>query len=428
MSRRDINDPGYWEDAARMKAGIDPLDDLGEQGPTPRNNEPRNRAPPIGKPINRSGKQSGAAKFKLVPFREIRFTAGDEWRIKRVIPRQGVAVLIGSPKAFKSFIALNISFHIALGWDWAGRKTLQGAAIYIAAENVGGTRKRKAGFEAANFEDLPDEVPFYLIETAPNLGIEKHDRAALITSIEAVGVRPGIIVIDTLAQSLGGGEENNAGMVTFVANATALAAHFKTCVLIVHHVGLSDDRRSRGHTSLPGGADAMLLTERQGNDLTTVLKLDKLKDDEDGYDLIVRLNRIVIGEDAEGDEVSTLVITSIEKPDASRAPRSRKGKPPKRIPAQRRLLMEVVVQAIDEIGCDIQAPNGPIVTAAPEDMVRARYYSRIAEQAEPNELAEALAERQRKAFTRSIKGALDAKNLIAKTQDNMRFLWLPLST
>lgn len=172
----------------------------------------------------------------------------------------------------------------------------------------------------------------------------------------------------------------------------------------------------------------MLLTERQGNDLTTVLKLDKLKDDEDGYDLIVRLNRIVIGEDAEGDEVSTLVITSIEKPDASRAPRSRKGKPPKRIPAQRRLLMEVVVQAIDEIGCDIQAPNGPIVTAAPEDMVRARYYSRIAEQAEPNELAEALAERQRKAFTRSIKGALDAKNLIAKTQDNMRFLWLPLST
>jgi AAA domain len=262
MSRRDINDPGYWEDAARMKAGIDPLDDLGEQGPTPRNNEPRNRAPPIGKPINRSGKQSGAAKFKLVPFREIRFTAGDEWRIKRVIPRQGVAVLIGSPKAFKSFIALNISFHIALGWDWAGRKTLQGAAIYIAAENVGGTRKRKAGFEAANFEDLPDEVPFYLIETAPNLGIEKHDRAALITSIEAVGVRPGIIVIDTLAQSLGGGEENNAGMVTFVANATALAAHFKTCVLIVHHVGLSDDRRSRGHTSLPGGADAMLLTER----------------------------------------------------------------------------------------------------------------------------------------------------------------------
>ena len=93
-----------------------------------------------------------------------------------------------------------------------------------------------------------------------------------------------MIVIDTLAQTLGGGEENNTGMVNFVANATALAAHFKACVIAVHHVPLGDDERMRGHTSLHGGADAQLLTERKSDELTTTLMLKKLKDEEERFE------------------------------------------------------------------------------------------------------------------------------------------------
>ena len=79
----------------------------------------------------------------------------------------------------------------------------------------------------AHDTNLPGRVPFYLVETAPNLGTEKNDLDALIASVEGVGVTPRLIIIDTLAQTLFGGEENSTGMVTFVANATALANHFK---------------------------------------------------------------------------------------------------------------------------------------------------------------------------------------------------------
>jgi hypothetical protein len=361
-------------------------------------------------------------KFKLVPFEEIRFSVGDEWTIKRLLPRQGLAVLFGSPRTFKSFLALDLAFHVALGWDWAGRATTQGAAVYIAAENAGGTRKRKVGFEQAHDTKLAGRVPFYLVETAPDLGTEKNDLDALIASVESVGVVPRLIVIDTLAQTLNGGEENNTGMVNFVANATALAVHFKCCVIAVHHVPLADDKRLRGHTSLHGGADALLLTERDGVDLTTTISLEKLKDEEDGVKLIGYLDRIIIGQDGDGDAVSTLVISRIENAQKEAA----KGKAPRPVPRSRRLLMEMIAQAIDAAGQDLRSfPDGPMVRAVHDEAVRTRYYARIAEQAAPDELPCALAERQRKAFSRAVKAALDAKDIIARTDDDRRLLWLP---
>ena len=178
-----------------------------------------------------------------------------------------------------------------------GRRVQQAPAIYVAAEGAAGLRKRKVGFERANAGRLPGKIPFFLISAAPNLGTEQGDLASLIAAIEAAGVKPALIVVDTLAQSLGGADENGAGMVQFVANATALANHFRAFVLIVHHVGLADDKRLRGHSSLLGALDALILSERKEGELSAVLTLQKLKDDEFNVKLTAHLSRIVIGQD-----------------------------------------------------------------------------------------------------------------------------------
>ena len=298
---------------------------------------------------------------------------------------------------------------------------MQGDVVYIAAENVKGMRKRKLGFEMAHDTNLPGRVPFYLIEVAPNLGTEKNDLNALIASVEAVGVRPRLIVIDTLAQTLFGGEENGAGMVIFVANATALANRFNACVLAVHHVPLADDERLRGHGSLHGGADAELLTERPNGKLMVAITLKKLKDEEDSIKLTARLDRIVIAQDEDGDDISTLVVGGIEHGAEAVA-----SKPAKTISKNRKLLIETITKAIDEAGRDFRSfPDGPMVRAVHDEAVRQRYYARIAEQAAPDELPHALADRQRQAFNRSIKAALDTKEIIARAEDDRRFLWLP---
>ena len=301
-------------------------------------------------------------KFKLVPFMDITFATSGEWAVKKILPIQGLATLYGQPRAFKSFVALDIAFHVALGWDWAGRATTQGEVVYIAAENAGGTRKRKIGFELAHDDESARLRAVLSGGDSPEPRHREERSRALIASVEASASAPRLIVIDTLAQTLDGGEENNTGMVNFVANATALAAHFKSCVIAVHHVPLADDKRLRGHTSLHGGADAQLLTERNGGELTTTLIAGEIERRGGRLKLTVHLDRIV--HRARRRRRRHFDVGG--RPHRSRRRGSRQGQATKTIPLSRRLLMEMIAQAIDEAGQDLRSfPDGPLVQRRP---------------------------------------------------------------
>ena len=67
-------------------------------------------------------------------------------------------------------------------------------------------------------------------------------------------------------------------MVTLTAAATELANHFHAFLVIVHHIGLADDKRLRDHTSLNAALDASILCKRKQGELATVLTLQELKD------------------------------------------------------------------------------------------------------------------------------------------------------
>jgi hypothetical protein len=362
-------------------------------------------------------------RFVLEPFEAISFEASAEWLVKRLIPRQGVGALFGASQSLKSFTAFDLAMHVTLGRDWADLRVTQAPVVYIAAEGAAGLRKRKVGFETAH-ADLPADVPFHMVAAAPNLGVGSGDLETLITSIETAGVKPGLIALDTLAQSLGGADENGAGMVQLVANATALANHFNCFVLIVHHVGLTDDKRLRGHTSLVGGLDVSILSERKEGMHSTVLTLQKLKDEESNLKFTVHLSRVVIAHDEDGDEISTLVVDRIEEGDVVTIRRASRS-----IPPGQRLLMEVVALALDEAGT-IHKPfgDGPAVSVVAESAVRTRYYARMAEQAERGEDKKTLAERQRKAFSRALVPALKATMLRAGERDEQRILWLAMTS
>jgi hypothetical protein len=212
-------------------------------------------------------------------------------------------------------------------------------------------------------------------------------------------------------------------MVTFSANATALANHFRAFVLAIHHIGLTDKDRLRGHSSLVGALDAQMLCERNEGELSSALTLQKLKDDESNVKLTARLARIVIGQDEDGDDVSTLVVSEV----GDGAEVQGAARPSKSIPRSQRLLMDVVALAIEEAGEDFRPfdTSGPLVRGAPDDAIRRRYYARVAEEAKPEEKKDQLADRQRKAFNRALKSALDAKTLCARERKGERYVWLP---
>jgi hypothetical protein len=362
------------------------------------------------------------ARFELIPYDKIVMPDSGEWRVKKLFPKCGVGLFYGPSMALKSFAAVDVNLHISIGWNWAGRTVTQAPAVYIAAEGAAGVRKRKIGFELYHSEHVPESVPFYLIETAPNLGTGQDDFKALITAVETAGVAPGIITIDTLAQVLGGGEENGAGMQQVIANAQALSIHFNCFVLIVHHSGLSDDDRPRGHSSLKGALDVLIKFERKDKALIAILTVQKLKDEDDAaLAFEAQLVRLIIGKDDEGDEISTLVIESVRKVEAVKTAAATKP-----VPRSQRLLTEVIRDAIAQSGITFQPfPDGPVVNVAKASSVKSRIEAKIAEPIYPAGDPDKLAERRRKAFNRAVEAEIKAKALLSAYYDNERVLWLP---
>jgi hypothetical protein len=366
--------------------------------------------------------QSRPAKFVLERWRDMRFDGKEEWLVKRILPRRGLAAIYGKPSAFKSFVAQHIALCVAAGREWAGRSVSSAPVVYIAAEGAAGVRKRKEGYVEA-WLDLPADLPFALVSTAPNLGSNPGDSLELSSAIEAAGMAPGLIVIDTAAQTLGPADENGAGMTALIGNAEALAQHFDCLVLFVHHVGLADERRLRGHTSLAGALDAQVLCERKEGGNCAALTLQKLKDDVCDVHLLAHLRRVVVGRDEDDEEISTLIVEAVED---AESPKSN-AQPQSRVPSSSRLLMEVIAQAIEEVGETFRpfGKDGPLVRGVADDLVRDRYYDRIAEKADPNDDPKKLAARRRQAFGRALKAELDAKRLIAAEYGEKRFLWAP---
>lgn len=254
--------------------------------------------------------------FPLIAFDSITFSLDEEWLVDRVFPLVGLVCLYGIPGSLKSFILQDLFLRMARGGYWAGREVKQCLVVYIAAEAYGGTKKRLFALRKvlADKGESP-AVPFYLIHVAPNLGTGNGDCKKLIASIEGQlppGIKPGGLAIDTTSQSMGGADENGAGMDMLVINATAIANHFQCLVVLVHHTPVSDDQRERGKGSLRGGLDGSILSESVKGSKVATLTIMKMRDEDDTQSFTVRLKRIILGKTKNGHEVSTLVVDSVE--------------------------------------------------------------------------------------------------------------------
>jgi hypothetical protein len=397
--------PACEEDYDGAQAPPAPIDDAGPRHKGNGADGPQRDYVPPGSP--------GAALFKFERWGEIAFNVDEEYLIDGILPKQGVGLLYGASQTFKSFIATHMGLHVARAQPWAGRQTEGAPVVYLAAEGAPGLRKRKAGY--VNTGRVPaDGVDFALVSAAPNLGTADGDFDRLVATIKSAAIKPGLIIVDTIAKVIGGADENGAGMAQFLLNVQALAQIFDCFVLAIHHTGWNEDAkdRPRGWSGLPAALDVMILSERKPGDMHATATIQKSKDELSGFRLTAHLERIVLGISRTGREVSTLIVEVVE----TEAPAV--SNPTKSIPRSRRLIMDMVLAAIEEAGEDIRPfANGPIIRAVSDETVRRRYYARIAEQAAPDEDVRKMAERQRKGFNRAISDVLNAKDLMAQERD-----------
>lgn len=219
-----------------------------------------------------------AEQVRLLSLEALRKLPPPEWLIDGVLTKQGLAVMYGAPGSCKSFMAIDMALAVAAGRRWHGHKVAQGPVIYIAAEGVAGLANRVTAWE--RYFNVPLEAaPFYIVPEVVNLrSAEDLDR--LLEAVEVPEEGFSMIVIDTVARSLAGGDENSAAdMGLFVSACETISRRLGCAVLAIHHSGKDPSRGMRGSSALLGAVDTSLSVTK--HDGVVTLKMEKQKDAEE---------------------------------------------------------------------------------------------------------------------------------------------------
>ncbi len=246
----------------------------------------------------------------LLWYNDIQPTLNNNWLVKNVLPAEAFATIIGHPGCGKSFGALDMALHIAAGMEWQGRRVKQGLVIYLAAEGQRGQQNR---VEAWRRHHGVTDLQFAMIPVAINLRDREADVPKLIATINAAVTRAGmplaVLFVDTLNRTFGGGDENGAEMTDYVDNVGRLKAEFGCTAVVIHHIPKnSENITERGHGSLRGAIETSLVVKADAESGIRTLHCSKQKDAEDGWTLQFKLHVIELGEDEDGDKVTSCVV------------------------------------------------------------------------------------------------------------------------
>lgn len=156
----------------------------------------------------------------------------------------GLNVIFGPSGTYKSFYILGLAMELALDSD----------VIYIAAEGASGMNQRFRAW-GEFYQKLPERLYFYKEEL--NL-LNENSALSFIGAVKTSNLEPSLIVIDTLARCIPGGDENSAKDIGLAVQACGrIQTALSTGVCLVHHTnkaGLSE----RGSGALRGAADSMI--------------------------------------------------------------------------------------------------------------------------------------------------------------------------
>jgi hypothetical protein len=244
-----------------------------------------------------------------VTFAEAAATALDympEPLIEGLLDQETLAVIYGPSGEGKTFVVLELAFHIATGRPFLGRETSQGLVVYVAAEGGRGIYKRARAL--MQHHGVPD-CPMAIVPCPIDLLKSQADIKALIALIreaEAEFDQPvKLLVIDTLSRALAGGDENTStDMGAFVRNLDKIRTTIKATMMPIHHTGKDLAKGARGWSGLRAATD----TEIEVVD--GVIKISKQRDMEQAADIKFELNKMSIGQ-ARGKDVTSAVIKVI---------------------------------------------------------------------------------------------------------------------
>ncbi len=269
------------------------------------------------------GKTTNPPRLRALRRNDLMATEDVEWIIKGVMPSRGLGAVYGPSTVGKSFLMVDQAAAIAEGREWFGCRVKKRPVVYACLEGQHGFKRRVAAWESHHGRRYPDAVIF----TPDPIDLRtEQDTAALIALVQAEAGPGAVVIIDTLNRAAPGMEENGSvdyGLI--LANAGKIEQAVGGFVCFVGHPGKDAAKGLRGHSSMFAGLDMVLEVEEVNRtELSFAWITRKVKDGQDGIKRHFRREVIELGQDADGDPVTSCVV--VPDPDADQEARDAKPK------------------------------------------------------------------------------------------------------
>jgi RecA-family ATPase len=230
------------------------------------------------------------------------------------------SVVYGESNCGKTFFMTDLAFHVALGRKWRDCRVDKGGVVYVALEGSFGLSNRIAAFRQEHPE--AKDMPFAVITTQINFLDPNGNLGDFIETVKFISDQIGnvkLIVVDTLARAISGGDENSGqDMGLLVHHADQIRAATEAHVCFVHHSGKNKALGARGHSSLRAAVDTELEVSRDEGASFSTVKVVKQRDMELGDDMYFGLKSVCIGVNKYNEEVKSCVVDVVDEPEKVR--------------------------------------------------------------------------------------------------------------
>lgn len=127
--------------------------------------------------------------YKLRSVADVLATKASQYRVKRILPCEGVSAIYGPPGAGKTFVALDLAFAISDGMEWFGYRVKPCDVLYICLEGLGGLPQRIKAYCEHRGDAAGKRLEFI---TAPFSLFYQDDVGALIRTLPGAGALGGL--------------------------------------------------------------------------------------------------------------------------------------------------------------------------------------------------------------------------------------------
>lgn len=276
-------------------------------------------------------------------FDDLQPALGGTYLVKGMLDVGTMSVVYGPSNSGKTFWTIDLAYHIAIAAPWRGRRVNRTSVLYLAAEGGNGVINRVVALKQ---EHGVCDVPLAVKRAGLDLLHDQADLQHIVDLSAEVKARlpdaPHLIVIDTLSRVMAGGDENSAAdMTALIRNVDAIRAITGAHILIVHHTGKDAARGARGHSSLRAATDTEI--EIANEDGARAAIVTKQRDHQGGETFAFDLKSITLGQDADGDDVTSCVVVVTDAEEYTAAKKAAKGRG-----KNQQIIMETFDQMVGE--------------------------------------------------------------------------------